>query len=75
MTAGEAWRQTVAGRMARITGLFAVLYGFGVAFGEPLWGRGFAGTWLLVGGLIVGLAFAGFILGPFVRRLMATDER
>ncbi|MDO5499567.1 MAG: hypothetical protein Q4F67_07800 [Propionibacteriaceae bacterium] len=55
---------------AGVTGLLAVLYGFGVAFGTPLWGESFARFWLWAGALVVGVLFVWFIAVPGLRRLL-----
>lgn len=62
-------RERVYGTGAAVTGLLAVIYGFGVAFGGAIWGSGFARTWLFVGAAIVGVLFIIFILIPWIRSL------
>ncbi|WP_425309834.1 hypothetical protein AADG42_14060 [Ammonicoccus fulvus] len=61
----------VLGTGAAITGLLAVIYGFGVAFGGGLWGPTVATLWLSAGAAIVGVLFVLFILIPWIRSLGA----
>lgn len=49
-----------------VTGLVAVVYGLGVAFGGALWGEQNSGTWLMAGAAVVGLLFVVFMVIPFV---------
>lgn len=62
-------RDRVLGTGAAVTGVLAVIYGFGVAFGGELWGPTVSNWWLFVGAAIVGVLFVIFILMPFIRSL------
>lgn len=57
------------GAGAAVTGLLAVIYGFGVAFGDGIWGEAFASVWLFGGAAVVGVLFVLFILIPWIRSL------
>lgn len=61
--------ERVLGKGAGITGLLAVIYGFGVAFGSGLWGPTVSTWWLFGGAALVGLLFIIFILIPWIRSL------
>lgn len=65
-------RPITSTRGAQLTGLLAVIYGFGVAF-LPQKDSGFYQLWLFIGAAIVGVLFVVYLLIPFIRRVMSGD--
>lgn len=53
---------------AAATGLAAVIYGAGVAFGDSLWGEKVAWWWLMGGAAVMAILFVAFIVWPWLQR-------
>lgn len=72
MSAAEP-RSVTSSAGARVTGLLAVIYGFGVAFLPDRDGALYQG-WLFAGAAIVGVLFIVCLVIPLVRRAVGSER-